>query len=124
MNDSRLVDGKMFSIVRWFEPAKMMPTFWSTKLIPIAEISGASFGECRSGRYASRSMATFSPAVIAIVIARVATIWATIATGDSPAASVKMPSPPDAVGASSPNAMTDPIMNTSPWAKLISSMMP
>ena len=49
-NDSRFVVGKMFSIVRWLDPAKMRPTFWRTKLIPIAVISGASLGAWRSGR--------------------------------------------------------------------------
>ena len=47
---SRLFVGKTASTVRWVAPAKMTPTFTSTKLMPIAEISGASFGACRSGR--------------------------------------------------------------------------
>ena len=49
MNESRLVVGKMFSIVRSFEPANTSPTFCRTKLMPMAVIRGASFGARRSG---------------------------------------------------------------------------
>ena len=41
-----------------------------------------------------------------------------------PAVTGKMAKPPTSVGAINAKATSDPIMNTSPWAKLMSSMMP
>ena len=69
-------------------------------------------------------MPAFSPAVRAMVTARVRMIPTTISGTGVPAVTGKIAKPPTAVGAISANAMSDPIMKTSPWAKLMSSMMP
>ncbi len=48
-----------------------------------------------------------------------------ISTGtEVPAETGKIAKPPRSVGAISANAISEPIMKTSPWAKLMSSMMP
>ena len=57
-------------------------------------------------------------------MARVARIWMIISGTGVLAVIWKMPSPPTSFGAISPKAISDPIMNTSPWAKLMSSMIP
>ena len=69
-------------------------------------------------------MSTLIAAVIAIVIARAARISRTMSGTGVAAVIWKTPSPPTEFGAISPKAISDPIMKTSPWAKLMSSMMP
>ncbi len=69
-------------------------------------------------------MPAFRPAVRAMVTAKVSTIPTIMRGTGVPAVTGKMAKPPTSVGAISANAMSDPIMKTSPWAKLMSSMMP
>ena len=83
--------------------------------MPIAVINGASFGAWRNGRYAMRSTATLIEPQKAIV----ATITA---TSTSHAENEESVTPSHWFSRCMPN--TEPSMNRSPWAKLISSMMP
>ena len=85
--------------------------------MPTAVMSGASLGAVRNGRYATRSIITLSVPLV------------TIATTSD--ASRPMTSPRIAVCSVRPMTpqnqaavTSEPIMKTSPWAKLISSMMP
>jgi hypothetical protein len=82
--------------------------------MPIAEISGASRNEPRSGRYASRSIAQAHSEVRSIP--RISTMRS---------ATASEPSPNTCVSASRKmRAMKVESMNTSPWAKLTMPMMP
>ena len=84
--------------------------------MPIAVMSGASLGALRSGRYATRSIMTLSEPLASIDTARKPTIERMIrpvpVSASTPAVAQR------------PTATNEPIMNTSPWAKLMSSMMP
>ena len=57
-------------------------------------------------------------------ISSVARIWKIITGSGVSVVIGKMPVPPLETGAIRKNATNDPSMNTSPWAKLMSSMMP
>ncbi len=84
--------------------------------IPMAVISGARRGALRSGRYATRSIATLIPPMTSITTGNTTSKARRLMT-------VKVPS----VIANNPRRvvpMYAPSVNTSPWAKLISSMMP
>ena len=83
---------------------------------PTAVISGASLGALRSGRYATRSIRTLSEPHTSMQTIRVAISPNTSATTLDP-----RPSP---TVAANPTAVNEPIIKTSPWAKLISSMIP
>ena len=83
--------------------------------MPIAVISGASRGACRSRRYATSSIVVFRTAQNAITITSISRIIGQRKRPDSPA----RPKLETMVATSIP-----PSMNTSPWAKLISSRMP
>ncbi len=82
--------------------------------MPIAEISGASLNEPRSGLYASRSIVQFQTEVSAMP----ATKTRTKVSGRkvSPMTLVKRRKTSSAMNADS--------MNTSPWAKFTMPMMP
>ena len=47
--ESRLYVPKMFSMLLLAGPASSRATFWRMKLMPMAEMSGASFGAFRNG---------------------------------------------------------------------------
>ena len=85
--------------------------------MPIAVISGASLGALRSGRYATRSMTTLSVPQNAIAMNSVA-ITSGVVTYHS-----WVPFRPNQPLATVMVTIV-PNMNTSPWAKLINSMMP
>ena len=93
-----------------------MPTFCRMKEKPTAVISGASLGAFRKGRYATRSIITFSTPQ-----ATIATRPATISPPRIPMPEVASPTPSVL---QSRTTMNEPIMKISPWAKLISSMIP
>jgi hypothetical protein len=84
--------------------------------IPIAVISGASLGALRNGRYATRSIITFSEPDASMLTTSTPPIPAMITSVDD---LELIPSQ-----AQIDTATNEPIMNTSPWAKLISSMIP
>ena len=50
MYDRRFTDGRTLSMLLLAGPAMSRAMFWRTKLMPIAEMSGASFGALRNGR--------------------------------------------------------------------------
>ncbi len=86
---------------------------------PIAVISGASLGAWRRGRYAKRSMITPTEPMTTIVAKTTRTrmppslIGSSIGRSSSPSGTVMIHI-----------ATNAPTMNTSPWAKLMSSMIP
>ena len=83
---------------------------------PTAVIRGASLGAALSGRYPTLSIITFSEPLTSI---------ATTSVTSSPATSAAVPV--SGVRPSVPHSANDvnaPIMKISPWAKLISSMIP
>ena len=84
--------------------------------MPTAVMSGASLGALRSGLYATRSIITFK-----LPVATIATISVTNRPSARPRVPVASVSPSVPY---SPKDTNEPIMNTSPWAKLISSMIP
>ena len=79
--------------------------------MPIAEISGASRNEPRSGRYATRSIEKPYTAQSAAATMNAARIPSGTEVKPVSAVSTMMP-------------MKAPTMKTSPWAKLIMPMMP
>src|SRR4051812_6543255 len=83
---------------------------------PTAVIRGASLGALRSGRYATRAILTLRHPQQIIARVRVSSRPETRA--NPPVAIVRPSAPKSAYDAN------EPIMNRSPWAKLISSMMP
>ena len=90
--------------------------FCRMKLTPTAVISGANFGALRSRRYASFSMVDVEQRAQRHDDAASTTASSNHAFGDDfvwPSRSSRKIA-----------ASTEPIMNRSPWAKLISSMMP
>ncbi len=97
-------------------PIQSCPTLWRMNEKPTAVISGASLGAPRNGLYATRSIITLSDALVSIETIRQTNSPPTI---DSGALVIPRPSSPK-----SASEVSDPIMNTSPWAKLISSMIP
>ena len=85
--------------------------------MPTAVISGASLGADLSGLYATRSIITFRVPLVSIATINDAsnpTIRGMVAV-----ASVSPMTPQNQAAVTS-----EPIMKTSPWAKLISSMIP
>ena len=93
-------------------------TFCRMKLTPMAVMRGASRGARRSGRYASRSISAPTIAITPIVRAK--------STSTLPARRgmfVMAPSLPKRLLLMN-MATNEPTMKTSPWAKLINSMMP
>ena len=99
-------------------PYRIWMKFWRMNETPIAVISGASRGALRSGRYANRSIATPSRPITTMTIANVVTSRNTAWGTD-----VAEPSWPSTLVRTNIDANA-PTMNTSPWAKLMSSMMP
>ena len=97
-------------------PIHSSPTFCRMNENPTAVIRGASLGALRSGRYPTRSISTFSEPQTSIDTTSVSNSPST-----SPRGPVARPSP---IEAQNPAAVIEPIMNTSPCAKLISSMIP
>ena len=91
--------------------------FWRMKLTPMAVIRGARRGAFRSGRYAKRSMRTPTRPITVIVNANITMSMIASLGGSSIA-----PLTPSVD--SSHSVTNEPTMKTSPWAKLISSMMP
>ncbi len=83
---------------------------------PMAVMRGASRVDRRSGRYATRSMATLRAAVVSIV--RTKTSGSRV-TSCQPVSVFVTPS-----SVNQAREMKRPSMKTSPWAKLMSSMMP
>jgi hypothetical protein len=83
---------------------------------PTAVIRGASLGALRNGRYATRSIITLS-----VPDAIIATTRMRRRPGTSPNVPVATVNPSVPYR---PAATNEPIMKTSPWAKLISSMIP
>ena len=86
------------------------------KLKPTAVISGASFGALRNGLYATFSISMFRTAQPTAASSR-----QTGRPRTRPVVPVDSVSPRVAY---MPTAMNDPIMKTSPCAKLMSSMIP
>jgi hypothetical protein len=84
--------------------------------MPTAVINGASLGALRNGRYATRSIITLSTPEAAIATNRVRN-----RPKNSRITDVSCVSPMKPKNAAVAN---EPIMKTSPWAKLISSTMP
>ncbi len=87
------------------------------KLTPMAVISGARRGAFRSGRYAKRSIRTPTKPMTIMAKANMTTSRTTSWTG-----SLIVPWTPKV--ANSHRVTNEPTMKTSPWAKLMSSMMP
>ena len=96
----------------------MSATFWRMNDTPIAVMSGATRGAWRSGRYTRRSMLTFRNPMIGIVNASAARTKKM--SGMTWSTGPVCPKTP-------PMRTTDrnaPSMKISPWAKLMSSMIP
>ena len=85
------------------------------KETPIADTSGASFGAFRNGRYTILSTATLSPPQ---------NRPQSTTSSATPSHVVAMPPPPMPNADTSESARQAPSMIRSPWAKLISRMMP
>ena len=96
-------------------PFQTRPMFWRMNDMPIAVISGASRGALRRRRYATSSIVVLRTAQNAITITSIRRIIDHRKSPESPAS----PKLETIVATSIP-----PSMNTSPWAKLISSRMP
>ncbi len=84
--------------------------------MPMAVINGARRGALRKGRYAMRSMVMLMPPMISITTGNTTTMAIRLTAVNDPSSMAKKPR----IAA----LMYPPIVNTSPWAKLISSMMP
>ena len=98
-------------------PSRFKPTFWRMNDIPIAVISGASRGACRSGRYATRSIPVLRAAQNAIAQRSVTSSAGIRVESEFESSSPNHPTATE-------NVTHEPSMNTSPLAKLISSRMP
>ena len=85
--------------------------------MPTAVISGASLGAARSGRYATRSIITLRVPLVSI-----ADHQRGEQPEDQPEDRRVLGKPDDCQNQMA--VTSEPIMNTSPWAKLISSMIP
>ena len=90
----------------------IIATVCSSRLIPIAVISGASRGAVRSGRYASFSIVKFSAAQTTIAQSSEIAINAQPGSPESPSAMTTV------------QLVSAPTINTSPCAKLIRLMIP
>ena len=110
--------GTSWGTVTMVGPKKNWMTFCKIKLTPMAVMSGASFGARRSGRYARRSISAPSRAITPIVSAK-----STSTLKPRSGTFVMLPSLPKRLLLMN-MATKEPTMKTSPWAKLISSMMP
>jgi hypothetical protein len=108
----------------WIGPIHIRPTFCKMKDIPIAVMRTASRGAFRRGLYATRSIPTFRRPQATIATKR-ATRTPRILKG-TPELLVmgEKSSRPKIVPDRTVRPTKEPIMKLSPWAKLISSIIP
>ncbi len=85
----------------------------------MADTSGASFGAVRSGLYTRRSIVTLTVAQNSGTTANNSAMPSQSCLGSAQSQRSLPVSSPTSV-----RARNEPSMNTSPWAKLISSMIP
>ena len=97
------------------DPFSSSPNHWKMKLIPTATINDASRGAVRSRRKASRSEAALTTAPKTIT-----TTSTGIASNQLRGVADSAPNLPTRIS----DAITDESMNRSPWAKLMSPMIP
>ena len=116
--DPMCIDVRGNTLVREFgaDPFIKMPKFWRMKLTPTAVISGASFGALRKP--------SIGEPLDDHVDQRTDAITTIITTSEQQPGFRRRTSSELSRSSMKIAASTEPIMNRSPWAKLISSMMP